>query len=58
MQALVLEQELKLSLRDFPTDDHLGVHDVRIAMHTVGICGSDLHYYQWGRSVPMWCVPR
>jgi D-xylulose reductase len=52
MQALVLEEKLKLSLRDFPTDDHLGAHDVRIAMHTVGICGSDLHYYQWGAIGP------
>ncbi len=52
MQALVLEKKLKLSLRDFPTDDHLGAHDVRITMHTVGICGSDLHYYQWGAIGP------
>lgn len=52
MQALVLEQKLKLALRDFPVDEHLGTHDVRIAMHTVGICGSDLHYYQWGAIGP------
>jgi D-xylulose reductase len=52
MQALVLEKKLQLSLRDFPTDDRLGPHDVRIAMHTVGICGSDVHYYQWGAIGP------
>lgn len=52
MKALVLERKLELSLRDFATDDQLGAHDVRIAMHTVGICGSDLHYYQWGAIGP------
>src|SRR4029077_20820879 len=34
--------------RDFPIDEPLGPHDVRITLHTVGICGSDLHYYQHG----------
>ena len=48
MQALVLERKLELSLRDFPIEETLGAHDVRIAMRTVGVCGSDLHYYQWG----------
>ncbi len=52
MQALVLEKKLKLALREFPIDEHLGEHDVRIAMHTVGICGSDLHYYLWGAIGP------
>lgn len=52
MQALVLEQKLKLSLRDFPIEETLGAHDVRIAMHTVGICGSDVHYYVWGAIGP------
>ena len=48
MKALVLEKQHQLSLRDFPIDEPLGPHDVRIALHTVGICGSDLHYYQHG----------
>lgn len=50
MQSLVLESRMNLSLRDFPIeqDEHLGPHDVRIKMHTVGICGSDLHYYTHG----------
>jgi D-xylulose reductase len=52
MQALVLEKKLELSLRDFPIVEELGAHDVRIAMHTVGICGSDLHYYLWGAIGP------
>lgn len=48
MQALVLEKKLQLSLRDFRIAESLGPRDVRIAMHTVGICGSDMHYYQRG----------
>ena len=38
MKALVLEDVLSLSLRDFPIerDEMLGRHDVRIKMHTVG----------------------
>ena len=51
MKALVLEDVLSLSLRDFPIerDEVLGPHDVRIKMHTVGSCGSDVHYYTHGR---------
>ena len=51
MKALVLESKHNLSLREFAIeqDEPLGPHDVRIAIHTVGICGSDLHYYTHGR---------
>ncbi|MDO8883940.1 MAG: NAD(P)-dependent alcohol dehydrogenase [Pseudotabrizicola sp.] len=53
MKALVLEKKNDLSLRDFPAIDRveetLGPHDVRIKLHTVGICGSDVHYYTHGR---------
>jgi D-xylulose reductase len=52
MKALVLEQALDLTLRDIEIDEELGPHDVRIAIHTVGICGSDVHYYQHGRIGP------
>lgn len=48
MVALVLEKVGELSLRDIDLPDQLGPHDVRIAIHTVGICGSDVHYYQHG----------
>lgn len=50
MKALVLEERLSLSLRDFPIEQHevMGPQDVRIKMHTVGICGSDVHYYTHG----------
>ncbi|MCB1357566.1 MAG: NAD(P)-dependent alcohol dehydrogenase [Maritimibacter sp.] len=56
MKSLVLEKVDDLSLRDFPSIDKeeevLGPHDVRIKLHTVGICGSDVHYYTHGRIGP------
>ncbi len=50
MRSLVLEEKLKLSLRDYPIEreETLGPRDVRIKLHTVGICGSDVHYYTHG----------
>jgi D-xylulose reductase len=52
MQALVLEKTRQLSLRPVEIDEPLGAHDVRIKIHTVGICGSDVHYYEHGRIGP------
>lgn len=52
MRALVLEETKRLSLRPIEIDEPLGAHDVRIAIHTVGICGSDVHYYQTGQIGP------
>jgi D-xylulose reductase len=55
MKSLVLERKDELSLREFPIDEVeevLGTHDVRIKLHTVGICGSDVHYYTHGRIGP------
>lgn len=54
MDALVLEKKLELSLRDFPIEkeEALGPRDVRIKLHTVGICGSDVHYYTHGKIGP------
>ena len=52
MKALVLEEKHKLSLRDFSLDEPLGPHDVRIALRAVGVCGSDVHYYQHGAIGP------
>jgi D-xylulose reductase len=49
MRALVLEKKGELSLRDIELDQTLGPDDVRIKIHTVGICGSDVHYYTHGR---------
>ncbi len=48
MEALVLEKKDVLALRDFDVAETLGSHDVRIALRTVGICGSDVHYYTHG----------
>ncbi|MDB5291923.1 MAG: putative sorbitol dehydrogenase [Phycisphaerales bacterium] len=52
MQALVLEKIRQLSLRPVELDEPMGPHDVRIKIHTVGICGSDVHYYTHGRIGP------
>ncbi|MGJ8583796.1 MAG: NAD(P)-dependent alcohol dehydrogenase [Marinosulfonomonas sp.] len=56
MKSLVLEKKDVLSLRDFPEisrrEETLGPRDVRIKMHTVGICGSDVHYYTHGAIGP------
>ncbi len=49
MKALVLEEKGRLSLREFDVPGQLGPKDVRIRTHTVGICGSDVHYYTHGR---------
>jgi D-xylulose reductase len=52
MKSLVLERKDELSLRDFPIDkdeEVVGPREVRIKLHTVGICGSDVHYYTHGR---------
>jgi D-xylulose reductase len=51
-RALVLEAKDRLSLRDCPVDETVGPHDVRIAIHTVGICGSDVHFYTHGAIGP------
>lgn len=52
MVALVLEKTKVLSLRDIPLPDKMGPHDVRIDIKTVGICGSDVHYYTHGAIGP------
>ena len=41
MQALVLERKDELNLRDFAVEEELGPRYVRIALRTVGVCGSD-----------------
>jgi len=50
--ALVLEEKNKLALRDIALQDRLGPGDVRISVDTVGICGSDVHYYTHGKIGP------
>ena len=48
MKALVLEKAHELRLRDVELPLDMGPRDVKIRMHTVGVCGSDVHYYQHG----------
>jgi D-xylulose reductase len=48
MQALVLERKGELAIRDIDLPREVGSNDVRIAIHTVGVCGSDVHYYTHG----------
>jgi len=52
MKAIVLEETKRISIREIALDERLGPRDVRIAIHTVGICGSDVHYYRHGRIGP------
>lgn len=51
-KALVLERKLDLALRDIEVEEPLGPRDVRIALKTVGVCGSDVHYYTHGAIGP------
>jgi D-xylulose reductase len=44
MQALVLERIGELAIRDIELPETVGPNDVRVAVHTVGVCGSDVHY--------------
>ncbi|OSQ54992.1 sulfurtransferase [Marivita cryptomonadis] len=50
--ALVLEEKRRLALRDIELPDRLGPGDVRIEVDTVGVCGSDVHYYTHGKIGP------
>lgn len=47
-QALVLERTRELKLRDIDLPLNMGSKDVKIKVHTVGVCGSDVHYFQHG----------
>lgn len=49
MRALVLEKQHHLALRDIDLPLALGPTDVKIKIDTVGVCGSDVHYYTHGR---------
>jgi D-xylulose reductase len=48
-KALVLEKVRELSLRDIDLPMAVGPDDVKIKIDTVGVCGSDVHYYTHGR---------
>jgi D-xylulose reductase len=48
-KALVLEKVRELSLREIDLPLAVGPDDVKIRIDTVGVCGSDVHYYTHGR---------
>ena len=52
MEALVLEAKNRLSMRDIAIEEKMGPRDVKIALRTVGVCGSDIHYYTHGAIGP------
>jgi D-xylulose reductase len=52
MEALVLEEAHRITLRDIALPQVVGPRDVKIRIHTVGICGSDVHYFQHGSIGP------
>ncbi len=52
VQALVLEKQHELVLRDIELPMDVGPGMVKIAIHTVGVCGSDVHYYTHGKIGP------
>ena len=52
VRALVLERQHELSMRDIDLPQEVGPGEVKIKIHTVGVCGSDVHYYTHGRIGP------
>jgi D-xylulose reductase len=52
MQAAVLEKVRDLRLRDIAIDEAMGPDDALIRIDTVGVCGSDVHYFTHGRIGP------
>lgn len=50
--ALVLERQHQLALRDIDLPMAVGPGQVKVKIHTVGVCGSDVHYYTHGRIGP------
>ncbi|WP_312796538.1 NAD(P)-dependent alcohol dehydrogenase [Tianweitania sp.] len=51
-RSLVLERKGELALREIDLPSEVGPNDVKIAIHTVGVCGSDVHYYTHGKIGP------
>ncbi|EGD73969.1 xylitol dehydrogenase [Salpingoeca rosetta] len=53
-RALVLNKVDDLELREIDVDEPFTDDDVRIDIHKVGICGSDIHYYEHGSIPPFY----
>ncbi len=45
-RAVVLEKIKDIRIRDIDISEPFGPRDLRIDIRSVGICGSDVHYYQ------------
>ncbi|MGP5036726.1 NAD(P)-dependent alcohol dehydrogenase [Brachybacterium alimentarium] len=52
MRALVLQEKNRMSIEEVEPVGSPGPGEVRIAMHTVGICASDVHYWTDGKIGP------
>lgn len=52
MRALMLHEKGRMSIEEVAPVGTPGPGEVRIAMHTVGICASDVHYYTDGKIGP------
>lgn len=48
MKAAVLNKPMEIELKEIPVPEVSG-HDVLVKVMAVGICGSDIHYYEHGR---------
>jgi L-iditol 2-dehydrogenase len=51
MKAAVMHSPYQIAIEEVPVPE-LGEHDVLVKVMAVGICGSDLHYYEHGRIGP------
>ncbi|MBD3421002.1 MAG: alcohol dehydrogenase catalytic domain-containing protein [Chitinivibrionales bacterium] len=49
MKAMVLTGIRAMEMRDVAAPELRKSTDVLIRMHTIGVCGSDVHYYETGR---------
>jgi L-iditol 2-dehydrogenase len=49
MKAMVLTDLLKIEIVEKPVPEIINPDDVLVRMKSVGICGSDIHYYKDGR---------
>lgn len=49
MQAVVLEKQGSIVVKDMPLQGAMTPDSLRIKVKNVGVCGSDVHYYTHGR---------
>lgn len=49
MKAMVLTGIRQMEMRDWPDPMIKNGHDVKIKLESVGVCGSDIHYYRTGK---------